>query len=674
MENLDVSVVIGFRDWGAERIRRSALSIIESFDGARGEVIISDYGSSDPEPARQVAEDVGAKYVYTPGDPVWSRSRALNAGFAIADGELLISTDADMLFSPRAMRRIVETAREAEHCALFLQCRDLPESMGDDYFAAQSPLDWDHLEREGRLRPRWGMGGMMAIPATGYEKIRGFDERLHTYGGEDLDFAQRARRAGYRTVWVDDPDVRMFHMWHPPTLRTVEQSEAGREAVKFNKDVVYNDKTFTRNTTHWRFRPESAIPLVSVVFATRNRADLLAESLRSVLIQTVQDFEILVVDDGPDDDSTERVVSALDDPRIRYFRQERLGISAARNLALDESRGFYTAVMDDDDLMPPRRLDWQLAAVTTGFVGSAGSFVNFDDETGELELIVSRRPTFAQAAEKGGAPGHGTWLIRTDVMRSIRYDESISSGVDNNFFLRLLRSGYKISHCGKPVLLRRRHNKQVTAVDGANQGDSAKQALQYFQFGLSNWHKTKLAEEAKVDAYPPVEDREEFTHMIDAYLPDHLIVRNATVQLTAIPAHLPSFDGTAQVRSLTRDGQTVKAHLTVKSASYPDMVTMTRIGYDLKTDVVGTDTASDATTPPWELEALNDYLHEAPEGQLITVHQVTSHATAPRDSQLYFMGDAGASEAIAISHSESLQENSTTQWLIIGRNAEEYWA
>ncbi len=469
MGKLDVSVVIGFRDWGTERIRRSAHSIIESFGPVRGEVIISDYGSVEPEPAEQVATDLEAKYIYTAGDPVWSRSRALNAGFAIAQGELLISTDADMLFSPGSIRQIVETAREAEHCALFLQCRDLPETMGDDYFTSLTEIDWEEMEQAGRLRPRWGMGGMMAIPSAGYEKIRGFDERLHTYGGEDLDFAQRARRAGYRTVWVDEPEVRMYHMWHPPTLRSVEQTEAGREAVKFNKDVVYNDKSYTRNTTHWRFRPQDAIPLVSVVFVTRNRAKLLKEAIRSTLIQTVQDFEIVIVDDGSEDDSTEKVVKSFSDPRIRYFRQDPKGISTGRNLALDVSRGVYTAVMDDDDLMPPRRLEWQIEAITAGFVGSAGSFVNFDDNTGEMELIVSRVPTLAQAAEKGGAPGHGTWMIRTDVMRSIRYDESISSGVDNNFFLRLLRSGYKVSHSGKPILLRRRHNSQVTAVDSSNQ-------------------------------------------------------------------------------------------------------------------------------------------------------------------------------------------------------------
>lgn len=674
MREFDVSVVIGFRDWGPDRIRRSAQSILESFGSVRGEVIISDYGSHDSEPAREVAQKLGVKYVYTAGDPVWSRSRALNAGFAASNGELLISTDADMLFSPRSMQRIVETAREAEHCALFLQCRDLPPTMGDQYFSKAHEIDWNELERAGRLRPRWGMGGMMAIPASGYEKIRGFDERLHTYGGEDLDFAQRARRAGYRTVWVDHPEVRMYHMWHQPTLKSVEQTEAGREAVLFNKDVVYNDKSFTRNTTHWRYRPENAIPLVTVAYVTRDRADLLMESIRSTLLQTVQDFEIIVVDDGSTDDATERAVKSFNDPRIKYFWQEPRGISAGRNLALDSSRGFYTAVMDDDDLMPPRRLEWQLEAITAGYVGSAGSFVNFDNETGEIELIVSRLPTLAQAADKGGAPGHGTWMIRTDVMRSIRYDETISSGVDNNFFLRLLRSGYKISHCGKPILLRRRHGKQVTALDSSNQGDSAKQALQYFQFGLTNWHKTKLAEEAKQNAYPPIGDRESYAHMIDAYLPDHLISRNAAVELPDLPDNLPKFDGEVKLRSVTRDGTALSHHLFVARASYEDMVSMVQVGFGLKTEVIGQENATDANSLPWELEAVKNYLSEAPKGEAIEVHRLTGGYEAPSNSQLYYMGTGRDQDAIAICHSEHIVKNSPTQWLIIGREAEEYLA
>src|SRR5699024_2795899 len=108
---------------------------------------------------------------------------------------------------------------------------------------------------------------------------------------------QRARRAGFRTVWVDDPEVRMYHMWHPPTLRTVEQTEAGKAAVAYNRNIVYNDKSYVRNILNWPHAAPDRPPLVSVVYATKDRAELLGESLRSVLTQSVQDFEVIVVDD-----------------------------------------------------------------------------------------------------------------------------------------------------------------------------------------------------------------------------------------------------------------------------------------------------------------------------------------------------------------------------------------
>lgn len=604
----DASVIIGFRDWGADRIRRSALSVMNSFGSYSGEVIISDYGSKDPGPAHQVAEEIGAKYVYTAGDPVWSASRALNAGFAIADGTLLVSTDADMLFLPGSFERIIETAREAEDCALFLQCRDLPPSMGDEYFETTS-VNWDLLEQVGRLRPRWGIGGLMTISRQGYLKIRGLDERLHTYGGEDLDIAQRARRAGYRTVWIEDPNVRMYHMWHPPTMRIVEKSEAAKAAVDFNRNVLYHDKTITRNVVQWRHRPEWATPLVTVSIATRDRPSYLIEAIQSVLAQTVQDFEIVVVDDGSETD-IKSVVEMFDDARIRYFRQDAAGISAARNLALDNSRGFYTAVMDDDDLMPPQRLEWQLESVTVGHVGSAGSFVNFDDGSGDLHLIVSKIPSIAQAAEKGGAPGHGTWLIQTDVMRLLRYDESISSGIDNNFFLRLLRCGYKISHCGRPVLIRRQHSGQVTLTDAPNQSDAARQSVQFFQFNLTPWHKNKLAEEAKLNAYPKIGDREDFQESARPYLPDHLVKREAWVEPAGEIGALPDFDGSVELRQVFRGSSLLRSILCVSNATYADMGKLAKLGRNLQATVY--DPAS-TNTEPWLDIVVDDYLGAHPD-------------------------------------------------------------
>ncbi|VEG30134.1 glycosyltransferase family 2 protein [Actinomyces howellii] len=176
-----VSVVIGFRDWGAGRLELAARSVLESLAGLDGQLIVSDYGSRDPEPARAVAAGLGVAHVYTPVQGPWSRSRALNAGFALSDGDLLVSTDADMLFAPGTFPRVVRTARRHAGAALFMQCRDLPVGMDDQWLRLHRP-DWADLERAARLRPRWGMGGMMAIPRAGFEALRGFDERFHTYG------------------------------------------------------------------------------------------------------------------------------------------------------------------------------------------------------------------------------------------------------------------------------------------------------------------------------------------------------------------------------------------------------------------------------------------------------------------------------------------------------------
>ena len=580
-EHIDVSVVIGFRDWGLRRIRLAVESIQASFGRFAGEVIISDYGSLDPKVNEELARELGCRYVYTPDAEVWSRSRALNAGFAISRGALLVSTDADMVFSPKSFEKIVGIAQRQPQAAFFLQCRDVPQGM-DDEWVENNPGDWEELERNSQLRPRWGMGGMMAISRQGFFEIRGFDERFHTYGGEDLDFAQRARRAGYKTIWVTDPDVRMYHMWHPPTRAIVDQTEDGRNTVERNRDIVYNDPSFVRNYMQWSHRPQDAPPLVTVAICTHNRADLIGESIQSVLFQTMQDFEIVVIDDGGED-NTKEVLDAFGDERIRYFWQENAGISAARNLAAEKSRGIYTAVLDDDDIMHPRRLEWQVGGLVPGTVGNVGAFVNFDDTTGELNLIVSKIPSIETAMANGSAPGHSTWMIRTDVIRSLRYDETLTSGVDNNIMLRLLRSGLMLSHVGKAVTFRRMHSRQVTVLDTDRQLASASSALKFIQWRLNAGDLKNIANLAKENGeYPQTAPRETMLKDAELFLPDHLVNRDLVLAVKS-GAPVPSnWDGhlvRAEVSVGTEETPPVPMAI-VKNATFKDIVSARQAGLD----------------------------------------------------------------------------------------------
>ena len=96
-------------------------------------------------------------------------------------------------------------------------------------------------------------------------------------------------------------------------------------------------------------------PSVSVVIATYNRADLLPETIESVLNQRFQDFELIVVDDGSTD-GTREVLGAYG-ARLRYIYQENRGPSAARNLGVRNARGAWIAIQDSDDLVTPEHLE-----------------------------------------------------------------------------------------------------------------------------------------------------------------------------------------------------------------------------------------------------------------------------------------------------------------------------
>ncbi len=100
-------------------------------------------------------------------------------------------------------------------------------------------------------------------------------------------------------------------------------------------------------------------PSVSVVIPTYNRSVFLMESIESVFAQTIDDFELIIIDDGSTDDTRDLVLS-LDDPRVHYEYQGNGGVSSARNLGVSFARAPYLAFLDSDDLWLPTKLEAQL--------------------------------------------------------------------------------------------------------------------------------------------------------------------------------------------------------------------------------------------------------------------------------------------------------------------------
>src|SRR5690606_5043295 len=110
-------------------------------------------------------------------------------------------------------------------------------------------------------------------------------------------------------------------------------------------------------------------PRFTVVIPAYNRAHLIEETVRSVLGQTCQDFEIIVVDDGSTDDIGS-ALALIGDSRIRLIRQHNSGANAARNRGIDIARGPFVAFLDSDDRFLPSHLEDISDVIDSGHTGA----------------------------------------------------------------------------------------------------------------------------------------------------------------------------------------------------------------------------------------------------------------------------------------------------------------
>jgi glycosyltransferase involved in cell wall biosynthesis len=186
------------------------------------------------------------------------------------------------------------------------------------------------------------------------------------------------------------------------------------------------------------------MPLVTVIITTFNRRPYLAKAVQSVIDQTFNDFELIILDNNSVD-GTDLLIQSLDDKRIKYLRHTEMPISKQRNLGISIASGKYVSFLDDDDMWLPFKLESQInvfrkssndtCLVFSGFIFYNDSGREWGAHTPKDSLsffndLISEKTPFSGSASNP--------MLNVSIVKSVNsYNEDVLCGEDWELYLRL---------------------------------------------------------------------------------------------------------------------------------------------------------------------------------------------------------------------------------------------
>lgn len=208
---------------------------------------------------------------------------------------------------------------------------------------------------------------------------------------------------------------------------------------------------------------------VSIIIPSFNRADLIGETLDSIIAQSYTNWECLIIDDGSTDNS-QQVYDEYKNRDVRFLFLNRpsakiKGANACRNIGLENATGDYVVFFDSDDLMTPNHLEVKINGIhehNTDYIITRTKFFNADLD------YINRYYQFDkfQLTPYNYVAQKINWLtydicIKAELAKSITFNENLQSGQEYNYFSKLVHR----SVCGKfldeTVTLRRYHENSI---------------------------------------------------------------------------------------------------------------------------------------------------------------------------------------------------------------------
>lgn len=205
--------------------------------------------------------------------------------------------------------------------------------------------------------------------------------------------------------------------------------------------------------------------LVSVIVPAYNRQTEIIQTLKTIIVQTYPNIEIIIVDDGSTDNTYEVAQEFINNYDGRFeillYKQENLGLAGARNSGFKHSKGDYILFFDSDDLMLPDRCEIQVKSIEKNHADAcAAAFYRQRD--GQIVETVTHQTypntslinqmLFFYLKGSGIRPSSQSWMFTRELFERMGgYDIRLRSNQDIDFAFRIALNGYKISIVNKPL-------------------------------------------------------------------------------------------------------------------------------------------------------------------------------------------------------------------------------
>lgn len=184
------------------------------------------------------------------------------------------------------------------------------------------------------------------------------------------------------------------------------------------------------------------LPLISVVIPAYNAQKTILETIHSVLNQTVSNFEIIVINDGSQD-NTLNLLSTISDPRLKVFSYKNGGLSVARNRGISNATGEFISFLDADDLWTTDKLELQVAALQKNpNAGVVYSWTQFIDE--HSNLLFLQPPVYLEGdvyrdllVSNFISSGSNIMVRRKYIDLVGEFDPAVNAAADWDYYLRL---------------------------------------------------------------------------------------------------------------------------------------------------------------------------------------------------------------------------------------------